>query len=162
MLRPRSELDPLLPVQLDDGSECPCVEITDPYSFRASIILPAWPAEFQDMRMRDFVEETLRRQAPAHLALRICWINYGQMQIFESRYRAWERSLAQLSSARPDCDNPPLSDQQKISYAEVLGDLIEIMYQLNNVHPLARLHDCDGSLGESPRVFLDHTNLGTF
>ena len=162
LLRPRSELDPLLPVQLDDGSECPCVEITDPYSFRASIILPAWPAEFQDMRMRNFVEETLRRQAPAHLALRICWINYGQMQIFESRYRAWERSLAQLSSARPDCDNPPLSDQQKISYAEVLGDLIEIMYQLNNVHPLARLHDCDGSLGESPRVFLDHTNLGTF
>jgi len=162
LLRPRSELDPLLPVQLDDGSECPCVDVADPYSFRASIILPAWPTEFQDMRMRNFVEETLRREAPAHLALRICWISFAQMQLFESHYSTWQQNLAQLAAAQPDCDELSLSDAQKASYAESLGDLIEIMYRLNNVHPLARLHDCDGSLGESPRVFLDHTNLGTF
>lgn len=162
LLRPRSAADPLLPVQLDEGGDCPCVEVIDPYSFRMSIILPSWPGEFQDSRFRAFVEETIRREAPAHVFPRICWISHGQMLAFERAYSAWEQGLAQIVAVNPQCEDDPVPAGLQAEYADRLGELIRVMYQLNNVHPLARLHDCGSTQGETPRVFLDHSNLGTF
>jgi hypothetical protein len=162
LLRPRGAADPLLPVQLDEGADCPCVEVTDPYSFRMSIILPSWPTEFQDTRFRSFVEDTIRREAPAQVIPRVCWISHAQMQDFERHYRAWEESLAQIAAAEPACDGEPPAVPLRAEYATRLGGLIDAMYQLNNVHPLAQLHDCGSTRGETPRVFLDHSNLGTF
>jgi len=158
LLRPRSEDDTLMPVQLDEGGDCPCVEVLDPYSFRMSVILPSWPSEFQDSRFRSFVEETIRREAPAQVVPRICWVSHAQMQAFEQAYDAWQDSLAQLTAAEPDCETQSADSD----YSVHLSALIDIMHQLDNVHPLARLHDCGAAQGDTPRVFLDHSNLGTF
>ncbi len=164
LLRPRGDDDPLMPVQLlgEAVGECHCVEVTDPYSFRMSIILPSWPADFQESRFRDYVEETLRRESPSHIFPRICWVSHGQMLEFEQVYRAWERSLALLMAEQPTCEAPEVEASLQAEYRERLGDLIRVMHQLDNVHPLARLYDCDSTEGEIPRVFLDHSNLGTF
>ena len=36
----------------------------DPYSFRATVVLPYWPARFQQPEFRAFLETTLRQEAP--------------------------------------------------------------------------------------------------
>ncbi len=162
LLRPRSQGDPLLPVQLAGEEACPCHEVTDPYSFRINIILPSWPAEFQDSRFRAFVEGTLRRETPAHIFPRICWVSHGQMVEFEQAYRRWEEGLARITRGQPLCEPAPVSDELRAEYSARLEALIQILHRLNNVHPLARLYDCESARGEDPRVFLDHSNLGTY
>ena len=90
LLRPRSGADPFLPLQTAPG----CDEVVDPYTFRASVVLPAWPPRFRDLAFRRFVEATLRREAPAHVALRVCWVSHHQMRAFEEAQDAWRDALA--------------------------------------------------------------------
>lgn len=170
------ELPEFMSVQLDDGT-CDCVEVTDPYSFRATVVLLSWPRRFQDVKFRRFVEDTLRREAPAHVYLKICWISHQQMKEFEVCFREWTRELAELARGLGRCRDeaqtgaePPLSGElplpptgpQHREYREALGKLIAKLHRLVTIHPLARLHDCREASGDSPLITLDNTSLGTF
>lgn len=106
LLRKRTLSDPFLPVQLNPGDECLCVEVRDPYTFRISVVLPSWPVRFQDIKFRQFVEETLRSEAPAHIYLKICWISHHQMQDFEACYFDWLDQLAALQDRLGACCLP--------------------------------------------------------
>ena len=57
--------DKLLPIHIDH--DCDSCQITDPYSFVASVVLPYWPDRFIDLDYRRFMERTLRKEAPAHI-----------------------------------------------------------------------------------------------
>ena len=65
----------------------------DPYSFWITIALPWWPARFQNPDFRNFFQNTLRREAPAHVGLRLLWLSPGQMSEFETKYLAWLEAL---------------------------------------------------------------------
>jgi hypothetical protein len=146
LLRKRTLGDVFLPVQLSESGEC--VKVEDPYSFRATVLLPSWSWRFQDLKFRRFVEDTLRREAPAHVYLKICWISHRQMTEFEICYERWTRELATLATG--------------LDYGEALAELIEKLHSLVTVHPLARLHDCQETTGDAPMITLNNTNLGTF
>lgn len=191
LLRKRTRSDPFLPVQLTDQDACDCPTVRDPYSFRVSVLLPSWPRRFQDLKFRSFVEKTLRMEAPAHVYVRICWINHEQMKQFERRHDAWLENLAgltrwlggcrertseagqaalSLSGERPlpaihevgeDADHPRVRQLQE--YRDSLEALFQVFHSLDNVHPIARLHDCAQERdSETPQVTLNNTNLGTF
>ena len=155
LLRPLSAVDPLLPVQLPNPEGPECVEVADPYSFRATVVLPSWPRRFADIQFRRFVERTLREEAPAHVFVRICWVSHTQMQEFEDAYEAWG-----VSRARHPNQTGPSNGASH--YAARLAELMENLHGLINVHPLARLHDDRALGGDAPAVTLDNTNLGTF
>ncbi len=176
LLRRRTAADAFLLVQLDDGGECACVPVEDPYTFRASVVLPSWSLRFQDVKFRRFVEDTLRREAPAHVHLKICWISHRQMQEFEVCYEEWTRQLALLARGLGRCleadaaaglDPAPTGEQllppgAAEDYTEALAAMIDKLHRLVTVHPLARLHDCRETTGDAPMITLDNTSLGTF
>jgi hypothetical protein len=144
LLRPRGPGDALMPVCLPaDGRAC---GDEDPYSFRASVVLPYWPARFRDVNFRTLVERTLREEAPAHVQLRICWVGQRQMADLDAAHRAW------LTALRA---GPPAA------LAARAADLIAVLAGLSTVYPAATLHDCD--LGEDDRpVTLGASALGLF
>lgn len=64
---------------------------TDPYSFIATAILPAWPERFRKKANRALVEQILYREMPAHVMLRILWLDPQDLCHFEMLYRNWTR-----------------------------------------------------------------------
>ncbi|MUG97767.1 hypothetical protein F7734_37850 [Scytonema sp. UIC 10036] len=122
----------------------------DPYSFWVSIIIPYWPERFRNIPFRRFVEQTLRLEAPAHIVLKIAWVNVQQMHDFESAYRNWLEQLALESCENAACD-----------LTGTLNRLLEILPKLRNVYPQATLHDCEESSPDTNPAILNQTALGT-
>lgn len=84
------------------GDEDPCGanEITcftpgcDPYSFIATIALPAWPQRFRTQENRAVIEKLLQTEAPAHVLLRILWLKPRDFCCFEYYFKNWNYWLA--------------------------------------------------------------------
>ena len=157
-------LDVQLNTPLPPGAACPtdyCVEVKDPYSFRLTVVLPSWPERFNNVNFRNFVEDTLRKEAPAHIYLHICWIGYESMIMFERCLKEWRKQLAiYLQSRDTLCTTvPPLNTNE--AYSDALNKLIDKLNGLEHLHPIAQLHDCSTPPGESIPVILGKTNLSS-
>jgi hypothetical protein len=122
----------------------------DPYSFWISVILPAWPRRFQDRSFRQFVEYTLRTEAPAHIALKIAWVSLQSMRRFEKAYHTWMKQLSLMHCEDQDCGQ-----------AQARNDLLQVLSELQSVYPVATL---DGpatpGLFQNP-IVLNQTPLGS-
>jgi uncharacterized protein YegP (UPF0339 family) len=147
LLRPQTETDKLMEVCVDeDCNSCP--GNIDPYSFRITLIVPYWPARFDNMAFRRFFEKTVRMETPAHIHAKICWADQKDIIAFEDAYKAW---LEENAKRVPD----------KTALSLKLKILIEIMNTIRSVYPVTTLHDClDG--GEENAVILNNSILGTF
>lgn len=144
LLRPREKGEAFMPVCVDsDKKDCPD---TDPYSFRISVILPAWEKRFADMHFRRFFEKTLRMETPAHILPRICWINEEDMSELEDKYRVWLIAHQKY----------PKNIQ---AYKKALKEFIEVLSRVKSVYPEGTLHDCIEGADENP-IILGSTNIG--
>lgn len=119
----------------------------DPYSFWTTVVLPYWPERFQNINFRRFFEDTLRREFPAHIAIRICWLDPRQMIQFERFYRDWLEAL---------------SGQENCNIKQAQACLIKFLFDMKTVYPPARLQrdGCTSGSGEPNAVLLDYTQLG--
>lgn len=148
LLRPFSAEDSLMPVSL--GEDCTlAAELVDPYSYRATVVLPALARRFRNQDMRRLVETTLRMEAPAHVSLKICWIDHAQLVELEAALESWCRARAGL--------NPPAEPLTK-----ALTKLLGVLGQLKSIYPIATLHDCEDPDETINPVVLGHTALGSF
>lgn len=87
--KPGGEPDPCVstePVCLTPGC--------DPYSFIATVALPAWPERFRSESGRKLMEKMLQREAPAHVLLRILWLRPVDFCCLEFYYKLWLEWLA--------------------------------------------------------------------
>jgi hypothetical protein len=66
----------------------------DPYSFIATIALPAWPQRFRSKENKAVVEKLLQKEAPAHVMLRILWLAPRDFCCFEYYFKNWNYWLA--------------------------------------------------------------------
>jgi len=66
----------------------------DFFSFNMSVVLPDWPARFQNLNFRSCLEGLFKYHAPAHLKLHIQWFNVNKMVKFEPVFLKWKQSLA--------------------------------------------------------------------
>ena len=123
------------------------VELSDPYSFRATVVLPYWPARFQRSEFRSFLETTLRQEAPAHVFLRICWVDACQMQEFEAAYERWLKTKV---AGAESCDA-----------SAALNALINILFRLRNIYPAGRLHDCAEPDPNANQIVLNYSIIGS-
>lgn len=91
LLRPRNEAytEVLRPRVFD--LEYP--ELLDPYSFWITVVVPDWVERFKDKRLLQHFEQTLRSEAPAHLAIHIQPLNREKMLEFEKVYYEWLNEL---------------------------------------------------------------------
>lgn len=116
----------------------------DPFSFWVSIVIPFWPKRFQSQNFRAFFEDTLRRELPAHIAMRICWVAPEKLFEFEDKYKNW------LSA---------LSGSAACNFQEAQCEVLEQLFSMRNVYDPASLHGCDIELTTSD-VYLNQTKLG--
>ena len=148
LLRPRNNAFGRAPVCLDANRNF-CGE-QDPYSFKMSLVLPYWPAQFRSMAFRNYFENIVRQEVPAHTMIKICWINDQSLYTFENDYKAWLTALANYSF-----DNTSINALQTANDALVLQ-----LFNLHSEYPVATLHDCDESMDTNP-VMLGKTILGS-
>ncbi|MHB8208153.1 hypothetical protein [Mucilaginibacter sp.] len=66
----------------------------DFFSFNMSVVLPDWPARFQNLSFKSCLEGLFKYHAPAHLKLHIQWFNVNKMIKFEPIFLKWKQSLA--------------------------------------------------------------------
>ena len=97
LLRPRNNTftNLLRPMVCCPGN----LELLDPYSFWLSVIVPDWVARFKHPMHRLKFEQTVRAEAPAHLAIRFCVLDRDHMLSFEKGYYNW---LKELCSEKQD------------------------------------------------------------
>ena len=150
LLRPRTTQFDLMQVCLHD---CDCQCEFDPYSFRASVVLPYWPDHFDNMAFRQYFENKIREEAPAHVMLKICWLSNELMREFEIRYKRWVEALAAYSF-----DKTP----NETEFTDANNEMIDILSKLHSEYDQASLHNCDESKEGSNTVVLNKTVLGTF
>jgi len=156
LMRPSKEGDVLLSVCLD--TNCDHCGDEDPYSCKVSIVLPYWLKRFENMHFRNYMESLFRSEAPAHVFLKICWVDKVEMKDFEEAYSAWVNAKAQFAAALP---NP--SQQVQDNYSDALKNIITALEILRTDFPVATLHDCvDKDETNDTRVFLGSTFLGEF
>jgi hypothetical protein len=85
------------------GDPDPCESATsicftpgcDPYSFIATLVMPAWPERFRSASGRKIMEKLLQREAPAHILLRILWLRPRDFCCLEFYSKLWSEWLAQ-------------------------------------------------------------------
>jgi uncharacterized protein len=145
LLRPKDTNYDLLPIDIKCDS---CDEEFDPYSFRITVVLPYWPERFKKREFRYFFEQTLRQENPAHIGVKICWVDCFQMHQFETAFQNW---LAENAK--------PTSLQNATLLRDYTNTLIDILFKLKNVYPKATLYDC--SSADNP-VILGYTSLGQY
>ncbi|WP_346857594.1 hypothetical protein [uncultured Draconibacterium sp.] len=141
-----------MPVCTDGCESC---EPIDPYSYRVTLVLPGWTYRFRNMDFRKFMEDLIRKELPAHVLARICWIgergnkvpdDQNEMFLFENVYR--EFLLAKTNSGQEQDE-------------DTLTKLIKISSELNTIYPTGRLIDCEDEddLLEG-KIVLGRTNIG--
>jgi hypothetical protein len=132
----------LLPTCFDENDSDCCAG--DAYSFRITVIMPAWPKRFQDMNFRNFLSRFIREQTPAHIFVKICWISDDQMRAFRPVYEAWKDALA----IRSQLPAPSV-------YLDALEQLIDVWKNLRSVYPPVHLFDCTDVKDITPTVLGD-------
>lgn len=123
---------------------CDKTFMVDPYSFWATVVLPGWPSRFQSSRFRQFFEQTLRKEAPAHIRLRILWVSPQDMHRYEKACLAWLRSFAWSGG----CD-----------YTQRLQELTHVLQSMRTIFPATSLFD-EGGNADGQVILLDETMLG--
>ena len=101
------------------------------------------------MDFRKFMDKALRREAPAHVLLNICWIDCRQMYELETKFKAW---LVETGRSIPN----------KATTSQALSELIDILTRIRNVYPTGTLHDCEEDENLEGAIILNNSVLGTF
>jgi hypothetical protein len=158
LLRPFKSFDTideenvLLPVCLNDDCDDPAGN--DPYSFKATIVMPGYLPRFRNMSFRKYAEKVFRQEAPAHVLLKICWINELDMKEFHQVYNNWKASYSSYRKTS-NHDAPFLLD-----HAVKHKALIKKLKELHTTYPEGNLYDCQYSETSNP-IILGNTALGT-
>lgn len=155
--------DQFLPICTENCESC---EPVDPYSFRVSIVLPGWTERFGNIDFRRFVENLIRKELPAHIMAKICWIGYpknytkengqppekNQMVILEEAYKDWLISKSNAGQSQ---------DEQKLKKLNKTISTLHTIYHQGFLHR-CRPEDSDApeNISEKQKIILGRTNLG--
>lgn len=70
----------------------------DFFDLKISIILPDWPARFQDERFQDYLIDLFHERIPAHIGNEIHWVDAHWLKRFEKKYHEWEKLKSGLKN----------------------------------------------------------------
>lgn len=142
-------------------SECMQCRPEDPYSLRLVVVMPGWTRRFSNLYFREYAESVIRKEAPAHILCRICWIGNaveseegewstedGPMQQFQEIYRKW---------ITKKMDSP--ANQKENEFLKPLADML---HDLETVYPEGKLFDCNtaGSEDTDSSIVLGKSTIG--
>lgn len=135
--------------------DCDDIANNDPYSFKASIILPGKTGRFGNITFREYAEKVFRQEAPAHVLLKICWVSPDDMKAFEEEYEKWRQSYPAFRIySEKGMDNAAVKKHVKNHES-----LLRAIKNLNTIYPEGNLYDCHLSETSNP-IILGNTALG--
>ena len=65
---------------------------------KVTVVLPGWLDIVQNHQFRDIVENAIIEEFPAHIAVKVCWIDPLQMKELEESFENLLKSLRLLRS----------------------------------------------------------------
>lgn len=146
-------LDYFLPICTDDCISC---EPVDPYSFRITVVLPGWTYRFANREFRNFLGELIRKEIPAHILAKICWIGYPKI----TNEPEEENDMVHFEKAWKDFLFTKTKLEQEQDEA-TLKQLIKVLNELNSVYQEGKLLDCDEEDETlEGKIVLGRTNIG--
>ena len=86
-------IPPFLPI-CTDNCEDDCG--IDPYSYRVSIVIPGYTYRFSNPDFRNYMENIIKEELPAHVLPKICWVGHRESDIKNIK----EQYLQQLDNER--------------------------------------------------------------
>lgn len=143
LLQPQSSSDPMMPICVDSNCD-DCSEV-DPYSYRLHIVLPAYAERFLNMDFRQYVENVIRRETPAHILPKICWASAEDIAAIEKALFDWHQLISGRTTVRR---------------SQTMQTLIQRLFSIKSVFPTERLIDCDDQENPS-RFVVGRTTLGS-
>ncbi|MEP0263091.1 hypothetical protein [Dokdonia sp.] len=87
------EIPPFLPI-CTDNCEDNCG--IDPYSYRVSIVIPGYTYRFSNPDFRNYMENIIKEELPAHILPKICWIGHRENDLENIK----EQYLQQLENEK--------------------------------------------------------------
>ena len=136
------------------NSECTQCPPNDPYSFRLTIVLPGWLKRFSNMYYREFAENVIRSEVPAHILTRICWIGYGSVEETEPP------QMAQLEEHYKDWLTHKMSRPYEPNKDVYMKPLADALHDLQTIYPQGRLHDCQDDEEQHTSIILGRSTIG--
>ncbi len=128
----------------------------DPYSFTATVVLPSWINVYADVHYRDYIEKLIRKETPAHVLLRICWIDEPSMTKYEDNIEIWWKARQDLFH----CDSTTYNDTV-VDFLKAQNDFAKAVKSQRSDYFPATLHGCEDEGEENnTRIFLNKTILG--
>jgi len=129
----------------------------DPYTFKSTLVFPGWLPRFGNRYFRKYTENLIRKEAPAHSLIKICWVGKADMILFQQTYRNWLNAYREIRQKY--CQNN-LSTEHKTEYNIQLSAMMKAMRELNTIFEKGTLHDCLESELDNP-IVLNNSSLGT-
>lgn len=120
--------------------------LSDPYSYKVTIIFPGFSELFFNMSFRRHTENLIRNEIPAHILPRICFVGRQDFAAFQEVWKAFLTDKI---------------NQNNESIKNSTLNLLAVMNKLNNIYDEGVLHSCKDDENElGNKIILGSTNLG--
>lgn len=97
LLRPRSPVGEASQIEEHDCGPDPFVD--NFFDHQLSVIFPAWTARAGNPAFRQYVQQQLNENLPAHLLPQTYWLDFSAMVAFEQLYQQWLEALHSYQQA---------------------------------------------------------------
>jgi len=125
--------------------------VEEPYSMRITVVAPGWLKMAEKYDFRKFVEQTVRMEVPAHIAVKICWLDLHQMNALEKAYGEFMKVLAERNYVE-------YNEAWRDEYGGCLASLVKIFSSLRSIYPPLQLYSPGIATDYAPPI-LDHSML---
>ncbi|SEL37861.1 hypothetical protein SAMN05216359_10898 [Roseateles sp. YR242] len=106
------------------------------HQLKVTAVLPGWTSRTAQPAFRNFAAETLRISTPAHLALRLRWLDLPAMQRFEELHEQWLDTRLGLAGA---ADDPRALARTDRAAVRLLALMLE-WQEADRVNPAGNAH----------------------
>lgn len=162
-----------LPVCVDEN--CMSCGPLDPFSYQVTIVFPGWTSRFSNIDFRNYMEALIRRELPAHILPKICWVGHmeGMLDEVEDETEV-EGEVVDKEPPKNDMEDLQeswkkflLSKNKKstnyMASTVATKNLWCTLNHLNTIYGSGTLHDCENEETEENknRIILNRSSLGT-
>ncbi len=165
-----------LPLCVSDDCKT-CGEL-DPFSYQVTIIFPGYSSRFSNIDFRTYMENLIRRELPAHILPKICWVGHvaGALSTRNEEVDDGGNTVYSIEDNGDDYDIKNIQNAWRAflaskkrkgnGYMATLDKtkaLLCSLSDINTIYPNGTLHDCKNEDTEESKnkLILNRSALGS-